>query len=124
MKNWKAILGVSGIFLLGMVAGGLVVVGVVAPRAERVLRGEPLFTAAEITRRVEHKLDLDAGQRAQVLTIVADVQQQLRDLRRQSAPQSRAVIDAAVAKVRALLRPEQQAKLDQLVAGYAARWRR
>lgn len=123
MKNWKAILGVTGIFLLGMLAGALVVVGLVLPRVERVMHGGPVFTASEVTGHFARRLKLDPGQRAQVLEIVADTQRQIHDVRQQCAPQTRAVIDAAVVRTRALLRPDQQAKFDQLVARYSARFR-
>lgn len=122
MKNWRAIVGVIGVFVLGMAAGGLLMGGVVAKRLHRVARGDSLFTAEEITRRLSRSLALDAGQREQVLVIVRDAQAQIKDTRRQCEPQIRATIDASITKARAVLRPDQAEKFDRLVADRKARW--
>jgi hypothetical protein len=116
MKNWKAIVGVFAIFLLGMVAGGLVVGGVVARRVHRLRQGQPVFTATEVTRFLQRKLDLDATQRDKVRAIVSDAQGQALKVSRSTDEQVWGIITNAVAQMRPALRPGQQEKLDQLLA--------
>lgn len=118
MTKWKTILGVVGIFILGMLAGGLLVAGVAAKRLHRVAHDQPAFTAQEITRAVTRRVHLDTTQRAQFQAIVEDTQQQLLAARKQAEPHSHAIIEAAVARARTLLRPEQQATFDQMITAH------
>lgn len=103
MKNWKAIVGVLLVFVLGMMAGGLGTIGVIRHRL--VTRG---FSDV-IVRRLSWELRLDAGQRQQVRIIVSEAQQEMRPVRER-------VFENAESKIRAALRPDQQAKFDELVA--------
>lgn len=120
MKNWKAILGVVAVFLLGMAAGGLLTVGIIRRQIER---GSPAV-ARLVERRLAWKLRLDAAQREQLRVIIADAQAQMRAVRSQIRPQVEAILDDAVAKERATLRPDQQEKFDGLVAKSRTRWQR
>ena len=120
MKNWKAILGVVAVFLLGMAAGGLFTLGVI----RRQLTGGAPVMARLVERRLSWRLRLDAAQRDQLRGIVADAQRQVREVRQQIRPQVEAILDEAVAKERATLRPDQQVKFDKLVADSRARWQR
>jgi len=116
MRNWKAILGAVAVFVLGMMAGALVMGRVANQRMQRVLRGEPVFSAEQITRHLARRLDLDAAQRAEVAAIVARAQQSVRAARQASEPAVRDAIQEAVNEVRAVLRPEQQEAFTRLVA--------
>ncbi len=115
MKKWKAILGITAVFLLGMVAGGLVVGRVVIHRMQRVAHGGTLFTAEQITRYLGRRLDLDATQRAEVLKIVEKTQAEIQQARQAAEPAVREAVRGAVGDVRAVLRPDQQEKFNQLV---------
>ena len=115
MKNWKAIIGVITVFILGMVAGGLVVGGVVARRIHRITHGQPAFTAEEITRFLKRRLDLDATQQEKVIVIVRDSQHQMKDVRHGCEQQVRGVVSNAVTQMQPILRPNQQEKLDRLI---------
>jgi uncharacterized membrane protein len=119
MKNWKAVAGIVLVFVLGMFAGGLVTVGVIR---HRLLTHGPEVIANAIVRRLSWELRLDAGQRQQLRGIVTEAQQQMKVVRQQAQPQVTQIVDEAVAKVRATLRPEQQAKFDKLVAERRAKW--
>jgi hypothetical protein len=116
MKNWKSMAGIIMVFVLGMVAGGLVVIGVAAKRVHRVARGESVFTTQEVMRYLSRRLDLDDAQRAQVLPIVEEAQARLKEARRQCEPQVRAALEDAVRRTREVLRPEQRERFDALVA--------
>ncbi len=122
MKNWKAILGIIGVFVFGMAAGGLIVGGVAMKRLHRVVRGEPLFTSNEITRRLGRTLDLDATQREHARQIVEEAQARVKAVRGDCEPQIRAALDDAILKMRDALRPEQREKFDRLVAERRAKW--
>jgi uncharacterized protein YneF (UPF0154 family) len=122
MKNWKAILGVVLVFLLGSAAGGLVTMRCMKKRIERVVHGEPMFTADEVVRHMSRRLRLDAAQRDQIRAIVVDTQAQMSAVRKQCQPQVRAVIDEAIAKTRPILRPDQLEKFDKFIAERRRAW--
>jgi hypothetical protein len=123
MKNRKVIVGVLGVFLLGMVAGGLVTDRVIKKRAQQALTpGSPL--AAEIVaRRLSWDLGLTVDQRRQVLAIMQETQRELQAARLQIRPQMEQVFAASNGKIRAVLRPDQQEKYDRIVADRRAAWR-
>jgi hypothetical protein len=116
MKNWKLIAACVGIFLLGMLAGGIVVGGMVARRIHRFRTGEPVFSATEVTRFLQRRLDLDAGQRQQVHAVVVDAQAEMRAVRQHSETQTWGVISNAVARIEPVLRADQREKFERLVA--------
>ena len=118
MKHWKIILGIIGIFLLGMVAGGLLTL-----RIERrlVARG-PDAWAQVVIRRLSWELRLDAHQREQLSTIVHEAQHEMKAVHDQVQPQIRTVLEGARDKARAILRPDQQTKFDKLVADKHQKW--
>ena len=122
MKNWKAILGVIVVFVLGMTAGAFLTGAVAAKRLQRVLHGQTAFTAEEITRRLSRKLHLDANQREQLLPLVQAAQAQITDARSQCQPKVLAALDDFDAKARPILRPDQVERFDKLVAERKARW--
>jgi hypothetical protein len=116
MKNWKAILALVAVFILGMIAGGSLVSASTAKRLHRLMRGQTAFTAQEVTGRLSRQLRLDPSQRAQMLTLVR------ADARKQCVPQVLAALDDFDAKARVVLRPDQMEKFDKLVADRKARW--
>jgi Spy/CpxP family protein refolding chaperone len=63
-----------------------------------------------------------AVQRAQLRVIVAEGQGELKVIRKQIQPQVEDLLTRSEAKVRALLRPDQQEKFDKLIAERKARW--
>jgi hypothetical protein len=115
MKSWKSIVGITAVFLLGILAGGLLTAGIIRHRFRH--RGET------IVRELSWKLRLDETQRDQLRVIVTDAEQQIRVLRRQIQPQVDTVLTQAEAKVRLMLRPDQIEKFDKVVAERHAKWR-
>jgi uncharacterized membrane protein len=113
MRHWKAILGVIAVFLLGMLAGGLVTVRVVG---HRFRHGSDF-----LVRRLSWQLHLDSTQREQLRGIVTDAQQQLRNVHRQVQPQVEAILAQSDDKVRAMLQPDQLKTFDRIVADRKAR---
>ena len=119
MKNWKAIAGIVLVFVLGMLAGGLVTVGVIR---HKLMTNPSQAVANAVVRRLSWELRLNAAQREQLRGIVAEAQGQIKLVRREIQPEVAKILDDAVAKVRATLRPEQQAKFDRIVAERRAKW--
>lgn len=122
MKNWKTILGVVAVFVLGMLAGGLVTAKCFRHRIHQILAGDQRVVANIIVRRLSWRLRLDAGQKEQLRAIVGEAQQELKGVRKQVQPQVEEILDRAFAKERATLRSDQAEKFDKLVAERRAKW--
>ncbi len=117
MKRWKAVLGIIFIFILGAIAGGIISSAVI--RQCRPWGRPP--SREEVVRKLSRKLDLDAGQRAQVEVIVNDAHNQMREMRREDQPKIESILTGAQAKIRAVLRPDQEQKFYRLVAKWKER---
>lgn len=115
MKSWKSIVGITAVFLLGILAGGLLTAGIIRHRFRH--RGDV------IVRQLSWRLRLDESQRDQLRLIVADAEQQIRVLRQQIQPQVDTVLTQAEAKVRLILTPDQVEKFDKIVAERQAKWK-
>jgi hypothetical protein len=120
MKNWKAIVGVLLVFVLGMFAGGLVTLGVIRHRMK--IHG-PQAMVNFVIRRMSWELRLDKAQREQLHAIVADTQRDMKAVRQQVQPQIEQTLARTEERVRAMLRPDQQEKFDKLIAEGKARWK-
>lgn len=123
MKNWKAIVGAVGVFLLGMFAGGLVTAKLFQHRIAQVLRGDTHVVRETIIRRLSWYLRLDRGQREQLRAIVTASQTEMQSVRKQIHPEVEEVLSRAETKVREILRPEQRERFDRLVAERRAKWK-
>ncbi|HXI84238.1 MAG TPA: hypothetical protein VNL17_09125 [Verrucomicrobiae bacterium] len=120
MKNWKAIVGVIVVFVLGGLAGSITTIAVVR---HRLVHGHgDQMMADMIVRRLSWELRLDRDQRVQLRTIVAEGQQEMKVVRKQIQPQVEDILTRSEAKVRVVLRPDQQEKFDKLIAERKARW--
>ena len=120
MKNWKAIVGVIAVFVLGGLAGSITTIGMVR---HRLVHGHGSEMMADlIVRRLSWELRLDRAQRAQLRDIVAEGQQEMKVVRKQIQPQIEEILTRSEVKVRVLLRPDQQEKFDKLIAERKARW--
>ena len=120
MKNWKVVIGIIAVFVLGLIAGGLVTLGVIRHRVP-FGRGPQAMTNF-IVRRLSWDLRLDAQQREQLRGIVQESQQQMKAVRQQVHPQVEAILDRADTRIRAILQPNQVETFDKLVAERRAKW--
>jgi hypothetical protein len=116
MKRWKSILGVLLIFLLGALAGAAVEHRVGRQSLEAVLSGRGGATVDLIVRRLSRSLDLDTAQRDQVRAIVTETRRDIVEIRKPVQAQVEAAIERSRARVRAILRPDQQEKSDRIQA--------
>jgi Spy/CpxP family protein refolding chaperone len=114
MKRWKSILGVLLVFLLGALAGAAVAHRVDRQGVEAVLYGRGGATADLIVRRLSRSLDLDPAQRDQVRAIVTETRRKITEIRKPIQAQVEATIEGSRARVRAILRPDQQEKFDRI----------
>ena len=122
MKNWKTILAISGVFLLGLLAGGLLTARLVQREWQRIAPGGPEAMRTVIVRRLTWQLRLDRTQQTQVRTIVQEAQGEMKTVRQQVQPQVTEILDRAIRQVRTVLNPSQAEKFDRLVAERRARW--
>jgi Spy/CpxP family protein refolding chaperone len=115
MKNGKALLSLALIFVLGMVAGGLIV-GVFAKRAaDKAIEGGPDSVGKAIVARLSSDLSLDAAQKVKLREIVRDAQAEIREARRQIQPKVKSALSESEGRIRAILTPEQAKEFDRLV---------
>ena len=120
MKNWKAIVGVIAIFVLGGLAGSITTIGLVRHRLVHGHGSQMLENL--IIRRLSWDLRLDRAQRSQLRVIVAEGHEEMKVIRKQIQPQVEELLTRSEAKVRAMLQPDQVEKFDKLVAERKARW--
>ncbi len=116
MKRWKAVVGIVIIFLLGGLAGALVMHGFDHIKMERVIRGEGGMTRDFIVNRLNRELNLDPTQLDQLRTIVQETHAQIRTVRRQYRPQINEILSRSQDRVRTILRPDQLEKFNRIVA--------
>jgi Spy/CpxP family protein refolding chaperone len=122
MKNWKAILGICAVFVLGMIAGGLLTIGVGIRIVQRVQKAGPGEIDKMIVQRVSHELRLDKEQREKLQPIVADAHAKIRAAHRTINPEVAGILQKAATDARAILKPEQTKKFDEFLAKNRARW--
>jgi hypothetical protein len=116
MKRWKSILGVLLVFLLGALAGAAVVHRVGRQSVEAVLSGRGGATVDIVVRRLSRSLDLDPVQQDQVRAIVTETRRDIVEIRKPVQGQVEAAIERSRARVRAILRSDQQEKFDRIQA--------
>jgi Spy/CpxP family protein refolding chaperone len=115
MKNGKALLSLALIFVLGMVAGGLIV-GVFAKRAvDRVIEGGQDAVGKAIVARLSSELSLDTDQKVKLREIVRDAQVEIREARREIQPRVKSALSESETRIRAILTPEQAKAFDQML---------
>jgi hypothetical protein len=116
MKNWKAITGICLVFLLGVVAGGLITYRIITKRIQHIAQGGPQVVNELIVKRLTQRLDLDSSQGDKLMAIVVDTRSQIKAARSQVAPQVMEILSDTEKKVRAILKPEQEKKFDEVLA--------
>ncbi len=121
MKRWKAIAGVLLVFATGMAAGALLTQRYHQGRMERILSGRPGAAADIVVRRLSRSLDLDTAQRERVRTIVTETRREMEEIRKPFRPRIEEALDRSRARIREVLRPDQQARFDRLTAEWKAR---
>jgi len=115
MKKWKVIVSVVLVFLLGAVAGALVMHKIDQHRIAGIIRGEPGAVGELIVQRLNYKLHLDPAQLEKLRVIVYETRDEIRNVRKQFRPQIQEVLERSQNRVRAILRPDQLEKYEKIV---------
>jgi Spy/CpxP family protein refolding chaperone len=120
-KPWKVILAFTGIFLAGILVGGLVTLR----WGKNVLQRQPMGEqyGPQLMKRLVTELELTPEQQAKLNPIVTAASEELRDLRRSTQRTSAAVLVRMQGEIAALLTPQQKAKFDELAAKQKERFR-
>lgn len=111
MRNYKAIVGVLLVFLLGAISGAVATHMVERARMER----GPLAREELLVQRLTSRLGLDAGQLERIRPIVHETHEAIRQVRIQCRPQVEALLDESQRRISAVLRPDQQERFRQLI---------
>ena len=113
-RTWRSWAVGLLIFGAGMVCGGAVTTIVVVHRLRMAIH-DPQQTVGRVERLMNHRLDLDAGQQAEVRRIVSEAQQTILSMRGEFQPRVEAVLADASNQIRGVLRPDQVPAWDQFV---------
>jgi len=116
MKGWKAVVSVILIFLLGGMAGALVMHRLDQQKIESIMKGETGTTREFIITRLNRRLNLDAAQLEQLRIIVRETHAQMRSVRKEYRPQIEEILKRSQDRVRTILRPDQLATFNEIVA--------
>ena len=116
MKGWKAVVSVILIFLLGGMAGALVMHRLDQQKIESIMKGETGTTREFIITRLNQRLNLDAAQLEQLRIIVRETHAQMRSVRKEYRPQIEEILKRSQDRVRTILRPDQLATFNKIVA--------
>ena len=122
MKTWKMHLGVSLVFVCGLVIGSAATGLVVKYKVAQVIRGGSPAMTRTVMRRLSWELRLKADQKPAVEKTVVRMQEELHSLRAKYRPESEAIIRQGIADIRAGLPADQQQRLDNYCARLKSRW--
>jgi hypothetical protein len=123
MKNWKLFVGVTMVFVLGILVGVMGTSAVIKKR-------HPLFTTDVdsrtrlIVEKLDRELGLDDDQRKRVETVVNAIGRDARDHFRRSRKQWEALVDRGFRQIRQELSPGQREKLETIRHTFEKRRRR
>jgi len=123
MKHWKTILGICLVFVLGMLAGGLLTARIVDRRIRAFMQRGPDAVVELIETRLHRELHLDAAQQADVDKAIQQARVRLKAVRHEVQPRVDEAFLQAEADIRAKLRADQAEKFDKIIARTRARWR-
>ena len=116
MKQWKIIISVILIFGLGVLSGTIVTYRIYRQQMENIIRDEPKAMRELMVQRLNSKLHLDAAQLEQVRVIAKETHAEMKSVRKKIRPEIEEVLSRSQAKIRAILRPEQLEKYDQILS--------
>ena len=122
MRDWKSILGVTLVFVLGMLAGAFISLTFAHHRVTTLLqRGSPAFEQL-LERRLSRGLDLDADQRTHFHEAFMNNIAQRRQVQLQVQPQMQALNAQTAHELRAILNPNQLAVFRHNLAEFRKRY--
>ena len=112
MKHFKAIAGVTAIFVLGIMTGVLGTNLVVKHRIEMFHEKGPPPIKPMFMKRLSDQLNLAPAQREAVEKILDDLQVQIRELRHDFQPKIKAAFDSSFERIREQLTDSQKRQME------------
>ncbi|MBU0514466.1 MAG: hypothetical protein KJ621_06800 [Proteobacteria bacterium] len=126
MKRWKVWLGVTVIFVSGLVIGslgtGVVITIGIKKMIQRVTAGDTAVAARMVMMKMRHELRLSRDQRRRILPIINRAVVRIRKLHFTLRPQMEREVARAVAEINPYLTPEQRRKLTQRLNYMKSKW--
>jgi len=122
MKPWKTILGICLVFVLGMLAGGLLAARIVDHRIRAFMQRGPDAVVELIETRLHRELHLDTTQRTDVDNAIQQARIHLKEVRHEVQPRVDQAFLQAESDIRAKLRSDQAEKFDKIIARTRAQW--
>jgi len=123
MKRWKLITGVIIVFVLGILMGSLGTGLLYKYRVIRPVKLEPSEKKALILKKYSKALALSPEQTTGFKTIIDDMDLKRREFFKKFRPEIRKIREQGVIKMKALLKPDQQDRLDKLHQTFRKRYR-
>ncbi len=112
-RRLKVIGGTLLIFVMGVLAGSLATGYYMKHRFARFVRGaDPL--PIRVLKRISHRLDLSGEQQTEIDRILTDARKKWIDFRIRVFPEARKSFEEDLTKIRKVLTPGQNAKLDRI----------
>jgi Spy/CpxP family protein refolding chaperone len=114
VRRWNLVLGLSALFLSGVVIGALGTAIYFKQTIGHVLtEGQPAVKKL-VMKKLVRELDLTESQRARIEKVVSEVQLEVREFRRQHQHEIGAILDRGITQMKPELSKDQQEKLDAL----------
>ena len=123
MKRWKLITGVIIVFVLGTLMGSLGTGLLYKYRVIRPMKLEPSEKRALILKKYSKALALSSEQTNKFENIIDDMDSKRREFFKRIRPQMRKMREQGVSKMKPILEPHQQEKLDKLHQTFRKRYK-
>lgn len=107
---------IAGVLLLVLTLTAGFGLGIFYERHHRIVRVLPAINLRHLTHRLEHQLDLDSAQSAQIAAILVRRQVVIDSLWRTLRPMVRDALDTTLIEMIAVLRDDQKVKLRGMIA--------
>jgi hypothetical protein len=124
MKRLRSILGIVAIFVLGVIAGGLITLRIIDVAQRKAFEGGGGAVADLVARRISLKLRADAAQREQIRLILRDTAKDFESVREQVGPQLNESLEKTETRLRAVLKPDQQKEFDLIMERARQNWKK
>ena len=123
MKRWKLVTGVIIVFVLGILMGSLGTGLLYKYRVIRPVKPEPSAKRALILKRYSKALALSPEQTTGFKNIIDEMDVKRREFFKKNRPEMKKIREEGVVKMKTLLRPDQQDKLDKLHQTFRKRYK-
>jgi Spy/CpxP family protein refolding chaperone len=124
VKRWKVILGLSVLFLSGVLVGSMGAAIYFKKTLGHAFPKEQSQVRKFVMKKLVGELDLSEAQRASLEEIVGQVQTDLWKFRKEHQKEVETIVVEGIIRMKPVLNPIQQEKLDGLFQRLKAHWER